>query len=68
MQCRMLKWLPVFGVLSLPTTCVPADSFCTVYNKVVQQKGDGNIQASSGVKRRILANELTYKEQCLAKV
>jgi hypothetical protein len=29
------------------------------------QKGDGKIVASDGVKRRLLANELLYKEQCL---
>lgn len=42
----------------------PVDSFCTVYQPIVQQKGDGVIAAPSGVKRRILANELTYRDQC----
>lgn len=40
------------------------DSFCQVYNKVVVAKGDGTIVASAGVKRRLLANELTYRSQC----
>lgn len=55
------------GVLSL-TNCAhqapPVDSFCQVYNQVVIAKGDGVIAAASGVKKRILANELTFREQC----
>ncbi|MBR1193252.1 hypothetical protein [Bradyrhizobium sp. AUGA SZCCT0160] len=42
----------------------PVDSFCQIYNPVVVQKGDGSIAAASGVKKRILANELTYRDQC----
>lgn len=40
------------------------DGYCQRYNKVILEKGDGKITASSGVKRRLLANELTYEEQC----
>ncbi|MBR1230192.1 hypothetical protein JQ600_35445 [Bradyrhizobium sp. AUGA SZCCT0176] len=40
------------------------DSYCQVYNPVVVQKGDGSITATPGVKKRILANELTYRDQC----
>lgn len=40
------------------------DSFCQVYNPIVVEKGDGAITAKLGVKKRILANELTYKDQC----
>ena len=49
-----------------PSSCTPeqVDSFCQVYNKVIVQKGDGKIVASEGVKRRLLANELFYREQC----
>jgi len=49
-----------------PSSCTPEqiDSFCQVYNKVIVQKGDGTIVASPGVKRRLLANELTYRSQC----
>jgi hypothetical protein len=49
-----------------PSSCTPEqiDSFCQVYNKVIVQKGDGKIVASDGVKRRLLANELFYREQC----
>ena len=49
-----------------PSSCTPEqiDSFCQVYNRVIVQKGDGSITASAGVKRRLLANELTYRSQC----
>lgn len=40
------------------------DSFCQVYEPVVQAKGEGAIIASSQVKRRILANEQTYRGTC----
>jgi hypothetical protein len=42
------------------------DSFCQVYQPVVQQKGDGAsiTAAASGPKRRILANEWTYRNEC----
>jgi hypothetical protein len=43
---------------------LPIDSYCQVYQPVVVAKGDGNIVASSGVKRRMLANELTFRDQC----
>jgi len=42
----------------------PVDGYCERYNKVIVEKGDGNIKASLGVKRRLLANELTYEDQC----
>jgi NAD(P)H-hydrate repair Nnr-like enzyme with NAD(P)H-hydrate dehydratase domain len=52
-----------------PSSCTPQqiDSFCQVYNQVVLQKGDGTIVASPGVKRRLLANELTYRQLCQPK-
>lgn len=52
-----------------PSSCTPQqiDSFCQVYNQVVLQKGDGAIVASPGVKRRLLANELTYRQLCQSK-
>jgi hypothetical protein len=54
-----------FAALS-PSSCTPEqiDSFCQIYNQVILQKGDGTITASSGVKKRLLANELTYRQQC----
>ncbi len=51
-------------VLSLSNCAQLTDSFCQVYNKVIVAKGDGAISATQGVKRRILANELTYRDQC----
>lgn len=58
----------MLGFMSLSlSNCATApvvDSFCQVYNPVVVEKGDGTITAKSGVKKRILANELTYKDQC----
>jgi len=49
-----------------PSSCTPEqiDSYCQVYNQVVVNKGDGTIVATPGVKRRLLANEKTYREFC----
>jgi hypothetical protein len=67
MQCLIPRWMPVCMALSL-SSCAHAplaiDDFCQIYNPVIQQKGDGTISATSGVKKRILANELTYRDQC----
>ena len=65
----MLYRLPML-MLALPalspSSCTPEqiDSFCQVYNKVIVEKGDGKIVASDGVKKRLLANELTYRSLC----
>lgn len=69
MPCRLIKSTLAFATLSLSSCAhqVPVDSFCQVYNQVVLEKGDGSITASLGVKRRLLANERTYREQCLPK-
>lgn len=67
MQCLTLMLTLAFVILSL-SSCAPKpplDSFCTVYNQVVVEKGDGSIQAKSGVKKRIYANELNYRDQCV---
>lgn len=57
-----------FGFLVVFSCQVPEqsqiDSFCQVYQPVIQKKGDGTITATDGVKRRILANELTYRRAC----
>lgn len=68
MRCLMRTLMLLCAGLSL-SSCVtsPVDSFCQVYNPVVVAKGDGAITATSGVKRRLLANELTYREQCIPK-
>lgn len=53
-----------FGALSLSncTHQVAIDSFCTSYRQVIVEKGDGDIHAKLTVKKRILANELAYRE------
>lgn len=70
MRCLMKRSMLVCATLSL-SSCAhappPVDSFCQIYNRVVVQKGDGTITATPGVKKRILANELTYRSQCVAK-
>jgi hypothetical protein len=66
----MRKLMLIFATLSL-SSCAhappPTDSFCQIYNRVVIAKGDGAITATSGVKKRLLANELTYRDQCVPK-
>lgn len=70
MGLRTLRLMTSFAILSLNSGCatppMPVDSFCTLYTKVITEKGDGNIVAKSGPKRRILANEKLYNT-CLPK-
>ena len=65
MGLRTPRWMLSFGALSLLSACahapVPVDSYCELYTKVVVAKGDSNIQATSGVKRRLLLNEKLYR-------
>ena len=65
MRCRLLMLMLPLLALS-PSSCTPEqiDSFCQVYNKVIVEKGDGKITAPPEVKKRLLANELLYREQC----
>lgn len=64
MDYRTLTLMLSFVALS-PSSCqTTTDSYCQVYNPVIVEKGDGTITAKSGVKKRILANELTYRDQC----
>ena len=54
-----------FGILiSYCLTVNQIDSFCQVYQPVVQARGDGTIMATPDAKRRILANELIYRKVC----
>lgn len=46
---------------------IAADSYCMVYLPVVQQKGDGSISATPGVKRRLLYNEQMFRNECAGK-
>lgn len=65
MRCRQAKWMTLCAALSLSNcTQVPIDSFCSVYNPIITAKGEGSITATLAVKKRIAANELTYREQC----
>jgi len=69
MRCPMRRLTLVCVTLSL-SSCAhapPTDSFCQVYNRVVIAKGDGTITATSGVKKRLYANELMYRDQCVPK-
>lgn len=61
--------MSMLSLLALnPSSCTPEqiDSFCLMYNQVIVQKGDGTITATPGVKKRLLANELTYRQACPA--
>lgn len=70
MECRLKRLMLACAGLSL-SSCAhappPVDSFCQIYNQVVVSRGDGAITAPLPVKKRILANELTYRDQCKAK-
>ena len=65
MRLAMLRLTMLCVGLSL-SSCTPEqiDSFCILYNQVIVQKGDGKITAPPEVKKRLLANELLYREQC----
>lgn len=70
MRCLMRRSMLVFAALNLSSCAHQAlviDGYCQRYNKVIQEKGDGKITATSGVKKRLLANELTYQDQCVSK-
>jgi hypothetical protein len=56
----------LFFMVCNPPQQTPIDSYCQTYIKVIQAKGDGAIQATQGVKRRLLANERTYSKTCSA--
>jgi hypothetical protein len=69
MRCPRWRLTLAFAALSLSSACshkppVPVDSYCLNYTEVIQEKGDGNIVAKPGPKRRILANELKYDSLC----
>jgi hypothetical protein len=64
---RLLTTMSTVSFLALnPGSCTPEqiDSYCQVYHQVVVNKGDGSIVATPGVKRRLLANEKTYRDFC----
>lgn len=61
---RFLNLTLIASLVSLDS-CTPeqVDSFCQVYNKVIVKNGT-KIVAPLDVKKRLLANELFYREQC----
>ena len=64
---RLPMMLSMLSLAALsPSSCTQEqiDSFCEVYQKVILEKGDGKIVAPEGVKKRLLANELTYRSAC----
>jgi len=44
---------------------IVSDSFCTTYQQIVVDKGDGSMMAAQRVKRRIAANETVFRCKCL---
>lgn len=70
MPFQKVKWmLGCAGLSLLLADCsghlpLSTDSYCQVYNPVVVSRGDGAISAPLPVKKRILANELTYRQEC----
>lgn len=65
MRCRIAKWMTLCAALSLGSCqTTQVDSFCQLYNQVIIAKGDGSITATASVKRKLLANELTYRQLC----
>lgn len=64
---KLILACSTLSLSSCATVPPPVDSFCQVYNRVIVAKGDGAITATSGVKRRLLANETIYREQCVVK-
>ena len=64
MKLRLMLPLLVLSPSSCTHNPVAIDGYCMQYNKVVIEKGDGDIKAKLSVKKRILANELTYTTQC----
>ena len=43
----------------------PFSDFCSRYHEIIIEKGDSEIQAKSSVKKRIAANDIDYKCNCL---
>ena len=63
----MLLPMTSCAALNLDSPVKAVDSFCTTYQRLIQSKGEGTIQALRPVKNRIIANEKTYACNCLEK-
>ncbi len=64
MQCPTKSLMIICVGLSL-SSCArepPLDSFCTLYSRVIVNKGDAEIKAKREVKERIAVNEGLSRE------
>lgn len=69
-QIGLLKILTISLSLTFLTTCARlnqkvTDSFCEVYQPLIQAKGDSNIKAPKAVLDRMATNEQTYQTFCV---
>lgn len=42
----------------------PISDYCQLYDRIIVEQGDSKITAPLGVKKRLLANELKFKQLC----
>lgn len=63
MQCLRLMLIVSLAIFTNGCTPKEIDSFCEAYIKVVVKAGT-KIVAPLDVKKRLLANEKLYREQC----
>jgi len=49
---------------SCATRQIAGDSYCQVYQPIIQSRGDAAISAPLDVKKRILFNEKMYRAEC----
>lgn len=70
-----MRWTQLLSILSLgisslllascgTTRQIAGDSYCQVYEPIIQKKGEGQITAALAVKQRILYNEQMYRTEC----
>lgn len=46
------------------TAEVKVDGYCTLYRQIIVNKGDSRIAGNPEVKKRIAANEVTFRRFC----
>lgn len=65
---KKLLMLSFLGSSLLLASCatqkIAGDSYCQVYQQVIQSRGDAAISAPLDVKKRILFNEKMYRAEC----
>lgn len=68
MQKKSWRALQLCLIAMLISSCANSKTvtsdFCQRYQEIILEKGDANITASSGVKKRIAVNEIQYDCQC----